>query len=318
MNNMPKVSVVVSTYNRPKFIGVAIKSVLSQTYQNFELVIIDDSPNEETEKIVKAFGNPQIKYIRNKIRTNLPSGRNQGVRESSPDSKYIAFLDDDNELLPLFLEKSIQVLEEKKELTGVIPEVRHLFDDGIKIGRSIEVKKCWNTGMGNGAVLRKKLFTKENIWFDEKLRSYEDWDFGIRVLKKYRVESIPKILQIYHHHPVFKGSTLSTAPLSADTINYLFQKHISYYSLLGKKPLSVFYHWLGILYCRNGNIKNGKCFFSKSFLNYPRLIYALYYILWSFPKFAQRFYFENLLYKILKIKNKFYRKLINHFKISSV
>ena len=306
MNNfLPKVSVVIPTYNRPQFIEQAIKSVLNQTYKNFELIIIDSSPNDETTKIVRSFNDQRIKYIKNKTKTILPIGRNQGVKESSPHSKYIAFLDDDNEFLPQFLEKSIQRLEENKELIGVVPAIEHRFDDGTKIGTGADVHEYWNTGLGNGAVLRKSLFTEKNIWFDEKLLRSEEWDFGIRVLKNHKVESIPEALQIYHHHPIFRKSTLSTVPLPLEAIDYLFQKHLSYYQGLGREPLSVFYHWTGKLYSRGGHVTKGRNLFLKAFLLYPRPVYVAYYFFWLFPKFAQNFYLENLLHKILKFYGKF-------------
>jgi len=305
MNKLPKASIIIPTYNRPHFIGMSLKSTLNQTYGNFELIIIDSSLNNEAEKIIKSFNDSRIKYIRVKIEKNLPTKRNQGVRESSPDSKYIAFLDDDNEILPQFLEKSIQKLEKGRELIGVIPESQHIFDDGTKIGRSSNVGECWNTGIGNGAVLRKSLFTEENFWFDEKIMNHEDWDFGVRVLKNHKIESIQEALQIYHHHPVFKRSTLSSVPLPLETIDYLFQKHFSYYQILGKKPLSIFYYRIGRLYCRAGHIKKGKQLFLKAFLLHPKPCHIIYYLFWSFPWFARRFYFENLLHKILKFYGKF-------------
>jgi len=178
----------------------------------------------------------------------------------------------------------------------------------VKIRISPEVGKFWDTGIGNGAILRKSLFIKENFWFDEKIMNHEDWDFGVRVLKNHKIESIPEALQIYHHHPVFKKSTLSSFPLGLETIDYLFQKHFSYYQGLGKKPLSVFYHRIGRLCCRAGYIKKGKRLFLKAFLLHSEPGHIIYYLFWSFPKFAQNFYFENLLHRILKFYGKFRRK----------
>jgi len=307
-DNSPKASVIIPTFNRPRFIGRAIRGVLNQTYKNFELIIIDSSPKEETAKIVKQFSDRRIRYIKDKKKISLPAGRNWGIRESSFDSKYIVFLDDDNEILPTFLEKSIKKLEEKPKLIGVVPEVEHRFDDGTVIGRGADIHEIWNTGLGNGAVLRKSLFTRENIWFDEKLIRSEEWDFGIRVLKNHKVESLPEVLQIYYHHPVFKKSSLSTTPLPLESLDYLFQKHLSYYQTLGRKPLSLFYHWMGKLYCRAGYIKKGKQLFLKAILLYPRFVYIAYLLFWSFPKLAQNFYFENLGHKILKFYGIFKRR----------
>ena len=307
MNNyLPKVSVITPTYNRPHLIGRAIRSILNQTYQNFEIIVIDDNLNDETKEIVNNFRNKRIKHIRNPNRKGSSVARNQGVRESNPNSKYVAFLDDDDEWLPQFLEKTIGKLEEKKELTGVLPNAQYVLDNGTKVEKNLEEKKCWNTTIGNGAVLRKSLFTKENIWYDETIIRDEDIDFGIRVFKNHKIEFIPEELWIYHAGPI--GSTLSTNPMPIESINHLFKKHLSYFSIQGNKPLSYFYHYIGKLYSRSGEIKKGKKLFLMAFLKYPHPVYILYYLFWSFPKFAQNFHSQSLKQKVYKFYGKFKNK----------
>ena len=89
MTNQPKITVIIPSYNRPNLIGRAIKSVLNQTYHNFELVIVDSSPDNKTEEVVKGFNDERIKYIHNERKTILSIGKNQGVRESDQNSKYV-------------------------------------------------------------------------------------------------------------------------------------------------------------------------------------------------------------------------------------
>lgn len=304
METQPKASVVLPTYKRPKFLDRAIRSVLTQTYENFELIVIDDSPDEESKKVALSFNDPRIRYIKNEVKTSLPAARNKGARESGTDSRYIIFLDDDNELFPQFLEKSIAKLEEDKELTAVAPNSRHIFDDGIIIGDFPEVREKWNTGLGNGSVFRKSLFTEENFWFDEKLKRSEEWDFGVRVLKKHKVEPIKYALQKYYHHPLFLNSTLSTVPLSSESMDYLFNKHYSFYKKLGGFPLSLFYSWMGRLYGRAGMHKKARELFLRSFLAKPSFSQFAYYVFWLFPGFAKNFYAENFQHKVLKLKNR--------------
>ena len=191
----PKISVIIPTYNRANVISRAIKSILNQTYQNFEIVIIDDSPNNETEKVAGSFKDERIKYIHNKVKTNLPIARNQGVKESSQESEYIAFLDDDDEWLPKFLEQAVKELENNKEAAMATTHV----ELKTKKGETIRVIRCdglkfWQQTIGSGCVIRKEIFTKENFWYDER-KVCEDLDFGVRVLKDHKWICIPEILR---------------------------------------------------------------------------------------------------------------------------
>lgn len=70
------------TYKRPHLIGRAIRSILNQTHQDFEIVAIDDSPNDETEKVINQFNDVRIKYTRNKIRIGFVEAKNQGVKRN--------------------------------------------------------------------------------------------------------------------------------------------------------------------------------------------------------------------------------------------
>jgi len=242
MKRNPKVSVIIPTYKRPHLIERAIRSVLSQTYQNFEIIIVDNSPNNETEKVVKKFGNKRIKYFRNKIRANPAKSRNQGVRKSNQESKYIAFLDDDDEYFPQYLEKTIQRLEEKKELAFVTTYAELMVQGEKKKLPKIhgELEEWWKTSAGNGCVLRKEIFTKENIWFDEEML-FEDMDLGFRILQRFKngAKSISEVLYIYYCYPAAKGESFTTTVThSSEIIEHFYKKHYLAYQKIGKKALA--------------------------------------------------------------------------------
>jgi len=302
-NFSPKVSVVIPTYKRPHLIGRAVSSVLNQTYQNFEIVIIDDNPNNDTEKVVKRFNDKRIKHIRNKIKRGFSGARNQGVEESSPDSKYIAFLDDDDEYFPLFLEKTIKKLEEKKDVGYVFtqPEIR--FQNGQRL-RQIPGKwdwnEFWNKNVGNGCVLRKEIFTKANIWYDEKIL-FEDLDLGIRILQHFKGEFIREVLRIYHC-PLVKGeshSTSYTKETPSEEIEYFYKKNYQIYKKAGRKALAFIHFLTGKTFCRSEQIKKGRFHLLKAFQSYPRVEYLFYYLLaLFFPRSFQSLYLINLKNKI--------------------
>ena len=297
MDNLPKVTVIIPTYNRPNVISRAIQSVLNQTYQNFEIVVVDDTPNNETKRVVSGFGDERIKYIHNKARGNMPKARNQGVRNSSDGSKYIAFLDDDDEYLPHFLEKTISVLEKKTDVAMVISNAILKSKDGKKIGRfpnKINIP-FWQASIGNGCVIRKEIFTEENLWYDEK-KVLEDLDFGIRVLKNHKWEYVPEILRIYYCYPL-PGDTSGSSALSISEIESFYQKHYNLYSQLGRQAFSFFHNKMGREYLKSGEVKRGRKHLLEAFLIYPHPKYFLYYLISFFPGL-----FRNIQLRVFKQK----------------
>jgi len=298
----PKVSVVIPTYKRPHLIRRAIQSVLNQTYKNFEIVIVDSSPDNETEKVVNSFNDKRIKYIHNKVRTYPPAARNQGVRESSQDSKYIAFLDDDDEYFPQYLEKTIKRLEEKNDLAFVTTYAELRVQGGEKLPKIHgKLNEFWRLAAGNGCVLRKEIFTKENIWYDEKML-FEDLDLGFRILQNSnnKVESIPKVLYVFYCYPLVKGESLTTSltQCSSEAIERFYKKNYKIYQKIGRKALGWLCFLTGNVFCKAGKIQEGRNYFLKACLTYPHPRYLLYYLIsLFFPSL-----FQNIRLKILKQK----------------
>ena len=91
------VSVIIPTYNRAHLVGRAIRSVLNQTYQDFEIIVVDDCSTDNTEEIVKGFNDHRIRYMRHDRNRGGSAARNTGIKASQ--GKYIAFLDSDDERL---------------------------------------------------------------------------------------------------------------------------------------------------------------------------------------------------------------------------
>lgn len=115
MNQLSLISVVITTYNRPELIVEAINSVLNQTYQKFEIIIVDDASTEEYPNLTKL--SPKIKYYKLEKNSGPGKARNFGMDKAS--GKYITILDDDDILLPLHLHLGVQFLDIHKEYHGV-------------------------------------------------------------------------------------------------------------------------------------------------------------------------------------------------------
>jgi glycosyltransferase involved in cell wall biosynthesis len=95
---MPVVSVVIPTYNRPQFVRGAVRSVLAQTFLDFELIVIDNGSVDDTSNVIRSFDDPRVRCVRIEINNGVSPARNRGIELAR--GEFIAFLDDDDEWLP--------------------------------------------------------------------------------------------------------------------------------------------------------------------------------------------------------------------------
>lgn len=230
---MKKVSVIIPVYNAEKYIAATVKSVFSQTYKNFEIIIIDDGTPDNSVKICQQFNDSRIKIIHQRNR-GLPGARNTGIRHAQGD--YLAFLDADDIWLPEKLEKHVEHLNnsptvgisfcysafinEQGNSTGICQKPRKLYD----ITPSYVL--CRNpVGNGSAAVIRREVFedikfqdnlygTIEDFYFDERLRRAEDIECWLRISIRthWRHEGIPEVLTYYR---------ITSSGLSANALTQL-------------------------------------------------------------------------------------------------
>ena len=129
----PKISVIIPTKDRVEYITEAIQSVLKQTYQDFEILIIDGSSTNGTKDIIKKLKDKRIGYFYQKGKKSLAGARNQGIKESQ--GEFIAFLDDDDLWLPRKLETQIEMLKQNESFGLVYTSSSYVVQaDGRVIG----------------------------------------------------------------------------------------------------------------------------------------------------------------------------------------
>lgn len=107
MNDL--VSVIMPSYNTGKYIGKSIESVINQTYSNWELIIVDDCSDDDTEEVVSVFKDERIKYFKNAFNSGAAISRNRALREAK--GRWIAFLDSDDIWKPTKLEKQLEFMQ---------------------------------------------------------------------------------------------------------------------------------------------------------------------------------------------------------------
>lgn len=194
---MPRVSVVIPLYQTEMYIEQAIRSVLDQTFTDFEVLVIDDGSSDRGPDIARSFDDPRINVITQENR-GLAGARNSGIRHAS--CEYVALLDADDLWEPRKLERHVEQLDGDIAIDVSFSASRLIDETGTDIGLVQSPKNhrlelvdffCRNpVGNGSAPVLRRTALDKiefyddalqRNCWFDESFRQSEDIECWLRL-----------------------------------------------------------------------------------------------------------------------------------------
>jgi glycosyltransferase involved in cell wall biosynthesis len=206
----PLVSVIITTFNREKYLGKAIESIVEQTYTNIEIIIVDDgSTVNYAESISSKYGNCNYYY---KANGGLSSARNFGILVAKGD--YIAFLDDDDYWRLDKLEKQVEILNNNLSVDCVHSSAAVVDENGNITGQCIGAAQnktykrsgyvfwnalgCWVVKSPT-PLIRKKVF-KSDMMFDENIMVGEDIDFYQRMFYRHEVHYINESLAYYREY----------------------------------------------------------------------------------------------------------------------
>jgi len=186
----PLVTVVIPTYKRLKSLSRAINSVYNQTYDNIEIIIINDDPNSDIEKFIDIKKN--VELINHKQNQGPSATRNSGIQRAK--GKYIAFLDDDDFFLKTKIEKLVNTMESlNNEWIGIYSwyireKPRKVMKSNTEGDLSLSLLKC-NMRLAGGSSLLLKTDTVKSIGgFNISYQVHEDWDFILRICKKGKIK----------------------------------------------------------------------------------------------------------------------------------
>ena len=197
------VSVIIPTYGRAELLDTAINSVLEQSYQDIEIIVVDDNPVDSqerffTEKIMEKYDSvDRVKYCKHQINKGGCAARNTGIRNAK--GEYIAFLDDDDRYLPLYIEKMVERLEETS--SNMVYMSRAYCDNGKRIYTSVLSEEGYPEGHIFEAVLKgecmisiffmaSKMILERDGLFDEKLKGYQDCDIWFKLTRNENVAAM--------------------------------------------------------------------------------------------------------------------------------
>lgn len=185
------ISVIIPTYNRAKLIGRAIQSILNQSYQDIEIIIVDDASTDETSNIVKTFKSPNIKYFALDKNSGACHARNIGIQHAT--GEYISFLDSDDTWEPTKLEQQYNFLKEKKAHVVVCNYWKERKGEKIiKIhpnhGDIITQEELLNANIvTTGSLLVSRHVFEQIGLFDEQMPRYQDWELILRIAKRFTI-----------------------------------------------------------------------------------------------------------------------------------
>ncbi len=258
--NNPLISVIIPTFNRYELTKEAVASVLNQSYKSFEIILVDDGSNDNTEKLSKI---PGIKYIKQK-HTGFPGqARNMGVKASS--GEYLAFLDSDDIYKEEKLLKQISFFKENSEI--LICHTREIWQRGDKIVSQVKQKhrregdifkdalvKCI---IGPSTVMLEKRLFADIGMFNPDLEIAEDYELWLRICNKHKIGYIDEPLIVKRDgnwdQLSWKYKQIEIFRIKALLLNIKNRVFTDAHMLLAKEEL--------IRKCRiyaNGCIKRGK------------------------------------------------------------
>jgi glycosyltransferase involved in cell wall biosynthesis len=248
MSNEPSVSVIIPTYNRARFVPSAVQSVLDQTFQNVEIIVVDDGSTDDTRRALEPFG----KKIRCLVTENKGPAHARNIGMKAASGKYVAFLDSDDLYLPGKLEWEISFLEAHPEVGMVFTEFSATDGSGIleeyhlRTFHGIYDRKGWlyenvfplkgeficgavgkpipyyigdifkYVLMGPLVVSTTVLFPREILkvvgYQNESYHLAEEYEFIVRICRRYKAAflNIPTYLYRYHPDQISKARQAKT------------------------------------------------------------------------------------------------------------
>ena len=265
-----QVSIILPTYNRCKILNKTIENVLKQTFDNFELIVINDASVDDTVKIVKKCQiiDSRIKLINNVNNQGCAKSRKIGCENAK--YNYLVFIDDDDKWDKNKLEKQIKVMKDKK--VDVVISDYFVDEGGFKKYKSMKnfyinfkYQILRNPGpFFQSILIKKECFELIENAFDDKSIPSEDWNFFIELSKvNPKFGYVNEALFTWNLH---KDSQSSDISKEANALTYIVNKHFNYIrDAHGTIVVSNHYRRIARLYERLGDFDNVNKFYFKAF-----------------------------------------------------
>lgn len=201
--NKPMVTVLMSVYNGERFLKEAIESILTQTFTDFEFLIINDGSTDDSVKIIESYDDQRIRLINNEKNLKLIASLNKGV--SLARGKYIARMDCDDVSMPDRLEKEVKFLENNHDYglvgtwyTVIDAEGKDQYNRSYPSNNDlIKLFLSLNCPLAHGSIMGRAELFKKNSYGSKEYPAVEDYELWVRMSKDTKVYNIPEYLFKY-------------------------------------------------------------------------------------------------------------------------
>lgn len=242
---MPKISAVMALYNTPyHFLEATVKSLIEQTFKDFELIIIDDASSVEYEKFFEKFRDERIKYHKLDKNSGPGKARNEGIKKAQ--GEYIAIVDSDDVYMPNRFEIQAEFLDNNQEISLISSAFKQSNNGKIpsveKDNEDIKIFMLFNSPFANPAVMfRKDAFLEKNLFYPENKNFAEDYELWTdAMLKEIKMANIDEVLMIYTRR---KGQlSKEKADKQAETLKELYYKVLSSIGISASKEELILHH----------------------------------------------------------------------------
>jgi len=227
VDHHPRVSVIIPAYNPGSLIVQAIESVLAQTFQDFEIIVVDDSSDDGTAERLREYQD-KVRYVR-QDRSGSAIARNRGILLSR--GRYLAFLDADDLWMPNKLEEQLPLIEGSPNCVLVYSDFNKTGDPDDDVRSGLQAREYWvkdsefesllrqNFIHTSSVLVRKEALADAGI-FDPKFKNAQDWDLWVRLAETGNFGFVDQILTHYRVHRNQSVATLSYAR------NMIYSDHV--------------------------------------------------------------------------------------------
>ena len=225
----PVVSVIIRTYNRALMLQKAIQSVLDQTFQDFEIIVVNNYSTDDTIEVVRSFNDERIRIINIRNEGIIAKSHNVGLKESHGD--YIAFLDDDDLWCPEKLELQVEYLRKRPQYYLVYSNAWRIDENCVRKGLLLKsesfkggeiFEEVVKTNFIPQLTVLMKREVYENIGFfneDPSLNPVDDYEYWLRVALHYKIGFVKEPLAMYRVHSGAMGIGINFAELAQKVLS---------------------------------------------------------------------------------------------------
>lgn len=234
---MPRVTVVIPTYDAAAYLTETLESVCAQTWQDFELLIVDDGSRDETLELARRFESRLALRIVEQANAGPAAARNNGIRRA--EGEYVAFIDSDDLMLARRLEAQVAMLDADAEMAlahtdlmtfderGVLHTTRRAFSDPC--GGRILDRLLIDNSITTSTVMARRAHLLEIGLFDESRRISEDFELWLRMAERWKVGYVDEPLVKYRRRPgSLSEDKLRTGLAALDVVDSWWRDHAEY------------------------------------------------------------------------------------------